>query len=166
MTFVEFLNQRRVTDEKALVALRFYLAEVTDDRLPDEMRDDITALVQDDARVDDALRRLAANHDVQATAALDYFAARWDDDGEQERIERAFAAAGTKLPVIEVGIIAIVTMYALFLGTTKGVKSRKRSVKRGADGSFEETTEEENWGPTGPLQSIVALLKPSAKDAV
>jgi hypothetical protein len=166
MTFVEFLNQRRVSDEKALVALRFYLAEVTDDRLPDEMRADINAHVRDGARVSDALRRLAVNREVQAAAALAYFATRWEEAGEQERIERAFDAAGTKLPVIEAGIIAIVTMYALFLGTTKGRKSRKHSVRRNADGSFEETTEEEMWGPTGPLQSVVALLKPASKDAV
>jgi hypothetical protein len=166
MTFVEFLNKRRVSDEKTLVALRFYIAEVTDDRLPDEMRADIHAHVHDRARVDEALRRLATNRSAQAAAALDYFATRWEDEGEQERIERAFDAAGTKLPVIEAGIIAIVTMYAMFLGTTRGRKSRKRSVRHNADGSYEETTEEEMWGPTGPLQSVVALLKPAGKDAV
>jgi hypothetical protein len=63
-----------------------------------------------------------------------------------------------KLPIIETGLIAVMTMYAMFLVATGGRKTRRRTIKRGNDGTYEESTEEEMWGPAGPLQAVVSLF--------
>ena len=50
-------------------------------------------------------------------------------------------------------------MYAMHLVTTGGVRKRKVRVIRRPDGCFEDVEEVEMFGPTGPLQSIVALVE-------
>jgi hypothetical protein len=164
-SFAEFLNARRIDDEKILVALRYYVAELTDDKLPDELRADVVDQVGDAGRVDEALRRLSADRPAEVAAALAFFSAQWDDPAERERIARAFEGSGTKLPVIEAGLIAMVSMYGMFMIATLGRKSSRRTTRRGTDGSFEETVEEEWWGPTGPLRTLVDLMRPGGKSA-
>ena len=164
-SFAEFLNTRRIDDEKILVALRYYVAELTDDKLPDELRADIVDQVGDAARVDEAIRRLSTDRAAEVAAALAFFTAQWDDLAERERIARAFEGSGTKLPVIEAALIAMVSMYGMFMIATLGRKSITRTTRRGADGSFEETTEEIMWGPAEPLQALVNLIRPGGKSA-
>jgi spore germination protein GerM len=50
-------------------------------------------------------------------------------------------------------------MYAMFLVATGGRRKIIRRVVRRADNSFEETVEEEMFGPTGPLHAIVSLFR-------
>jgi hypothetical protein len=158
-SFLDFLNATRPTDEKILVALNYYLSEVTGNKLPREMRDEVEARAKGQpGAVAPALEQLSRSRRVQVAGALAYFAQQWEDVEERSKIRRAFGAAGVKLPLIEAGVIAVVTMYAMFLVATKGRKIRRRTIKRGPDGSYEESEEEEMWGPGGPLQAVVSLF--------
>lgn len=162
-SFVHFLNTRSPNDEKILFALRFYVAEVTDDELPDQMREEMDAAAGDGTRVQQQFDRLSKDRAAQVSAALAYFSQQWEDPEERQRIERAFDAAGTKLPVVEVGLIAIVAMYSMFLVATRGRKKAIRKVTKKPDGTYEESIEEEMWEPTGPLQAVVSLFVPQSK---
>jgi hypothetical protein len=155
-SFVSFLHDRRPEDEKVLVALRFYLSEVTDDKLP--LRAEVEGSVGDARQVEAALARLEGDRAGQVQVALALLADRWEDPAERDRITRAFEGAATKLPVLEAGLVAIVTMYAMFLVATGGRRKTTRTVARRPDGHFEETVSEEMFGPTGPLHAVVSLV--------
>jgi hypothetical protein len=60
--------------------------------------------------------------------------------------------------VIEVGLIALVTMYGLYLARTGGRRRTERHTIRNADGTYEthETTEFHN--PADALSSVVSLV--------
>jgi hypothetical protein len=162
-SFAEFLNSCRADDEKILVALRYYVAEVTDDKLPGELRGEVVAHVGDAVRVEQAVQQLAKERSAEVAAALAFLSAQWNDPAERPRIVRGFEGSGTKLPVIESGLVAMVAMYGLFLYFTGGRKHVKRTVRRGPDDTFEDVVEEEMWGPTGPLKAVVDMLRPGAK---
>jgi len=57
-SFVDFLNERHPENEKVLVALRFYLAEVTHDKLQRELLAEIKDSVGDPHKVQAALDQL------------------------------------------------------------------------------------------------------------
>lgn len=158
-SFVDFLNASPREDEKVLVALRFYLAELTNDKLPRELLHEVERSIGDEGKTEAAVARLKADRESQVQVALAFMADRWTEPVDRDRIVRAFGGASTKLPVIEAGLIAIVGMYAMYLVATGGVRKRTTRVVRRPDGSFEEKVEVEMFGPTGPLQSIVALFK-------
>jgi hypothetical protein len=158
-SFLEFLNDRRPEDEKILVALRYYLAELTDDRLPRELLSDVEERVGARANLQAALAELEGDRAAQLRVTLEFLAERWEDPAERERIVRAFGGAATKLPVIEAGLIAMVVMYGMFLLATKNRRWVKRRFRRLPDGTFEETAEEEMFGPTEPLKALLALVR-------
>jgi hypothetical protein len=156
--FVDFLNDRRPETEKILVALRFYVSELTDDKLPHELREEMDASIDDRRTLDIPLRELERDRERQVQGALAFFSDRWEDPRERDRIIRAFDGAATKLPVIEAGLIAMTSMYAMYLLTTGGRKKSTSTIEHRADGSFVEKKTEEWFAPTGPLQAIVALF--------
>lgn len=158
-TFLEFINQNRPEDEKILLALRLYVAELTDDKIPSELRQDMVSGVTDASRVEPILAALKQDRGAQADAALCLFASQWQNPAEQERIVRAIKGANTKLPVIEAGLIALMAMYGMFLVTTGGRKSTKVRTIRNADGSIDSYEEVEYFAPTGPLDAVVALVR-------
>ena len=161
-SFADFLNARRPEDEKVLIALRFYLSEVTDDKLPRELIDEMESSSGGRRQVQAAIDQLERARGDQLRAALTFFANRWEDAGERDRITRAFDGAATKLPVIEAGLIAMITMYAMFLIATGGRRRVTRTVTRRPDGTFEEKTEEDMFGPSGPLKAIGSLFSGGA----
>jgi hypothetical protein len=168
-SFIEFLNERRPEEEKILLALRFYLSESTEDKLPREMLGEIAESVGSASQLDAAVDELGKDPSAQVSIALELLAERWALPAEREKIERAFAAAATKLPVIEAALITVVSMYAMFLIANGGLRRRKRKIVRRQDGTFEDTIEEEFFSPLGPLQTVVSLfaakVKPQTADA-
>jgi hypothetical protein len=70
-------------------------------------------------------------------------------------------AAIDKLPVIETAILAIVAIYALYLGSKGIPKEVARRVERHADGSFVEVEVTTYYSLGEPLASIFRLFGPS-----
>jgi hypothetical protein len=163
-TFLDFLNERRPEEEKILVALRFYLAEVTDDKLPRELQEEMENAASDPHAVGDALAQLKKDRGAQARAAISFLADRWEDPAERLRIARAFDGAATKLPVIEAGLIAIVTMYGIFLMATDGRRKKSRTIESGKDGTYREVVVEEMYSPMGPIKAVLQLFGAKADD--
>ncbi len=159
-SFVEFLADRHADTDTILQATRYYLAERTDDLSPEEMRQQLVAATGDAKEVDSMLRALENDPLLRENASLALLSFAWEEPGEAEKIQSSVDTAKTKLPVIELAILAIVCMYGMYLITTSGIKKRTTVTTTKPDGSREEEQTEEWFGPAGPLHAIVDLFNP------
>ena len=82
----------------------------------------------------------------------------WADPIERPNVERAVNGAKTKMQVIEVGALAIVAIYGMYLTTTGGKRDTEVVLRRAADGSFDLVKRTSYYGPSGPLFAITALF--------
>lgn len=136
--------------------LRYYLSQRLDDLTTEEMHAELIAAYGDG--IDDALNEMVADPLLLENAALLVLSSAWGQAGEPDRILQAAAGAKAKLPVIEVGIIAIAIMYGLYLLRTGGIKRSQRTTIRHKDGSLTETVITEYADPLGPLSTITKFF--------
>src|SRR5690242_18495044 len=73
--------------------------------------------------------------------ALAYLTAAWGRPGERAAIRAALVAANRSMPVIEVIIIATVTIYALYLHATGGKSRVASTVERDEQSRWAEKEE-------------------------
>src|SRR4051794_10016857 len=102
----DYLNEINASRDVVQQALRFYLAQETDDLPPEDMREKLTAESGDASEVEIQLAALAKSSDELEDIALTYLSVAWADPGERERIRAALAAANKSLPVIEGVVLA------------------------------------------------------------
>ena len=145
-------------------AMRYFVAAQSGDLPPARMRDELLAAGVDSDGVDRAVGLLQRDPALMEAAALAVLQAGWEDPARRELAAGALGAAGAKLPVVEVALISIVAVYGLWLTATKGRRSHEHIVRRGRDGSWEESEKTEWYGPSGPLEAIADVigLRPSA----
>jgi hypothetical protein len=153
-----FLTARGVDTETIHQAARYYLAERTEDLPVDDMKEDLANASQDPAEVEAMLADLERDPNAIEQGALALLSAAWDDPAERERVESAIDHARGKLPVIEVGILAVVVMYGLYLQKTGGLKTTETVVERTADGRFRRTTRSSYFDVGTALGSVVKLF--------
>jgi len=149
VTFLEFLKEQQPDTTMIQQATRYYISE-KHELPPTKMK---TAIGAPADALDAAQRQLEEDVRALENACLAALSAGWEED--ESLIRDAFAEAKTKLPVIEVAIMAVVAMYGTYLLVTGGVK--RKVVQRSADGSYTETTE--YHAPLGPLGTVVDLVK-------
>ena len=149
MTFLEFLKEQQPDVTTIQQATRYYIAE-KHGLPPPKMR---KAMAAPQDKLDAAQHQLEQHPRALENACLATLSMGWDDD--ETLIRNAFAEAKTKLPVIELAIVAVVAMYGMYLAVTGGVK--KKVVQRTPDGSLKETIE--YHAPQGPLGTVVNLFK-------
>lgn len=156
-SFAEFLSAKQADHDTIQQAARYYLAELTDDLDPEDMRQEMVEEAQDPAQVEPLLRTLEQDTASVEEASFLLLSAAWKDPNERERVERAVDGAKRKLDVITVGILAIVAMYGMYLLATGGVKSRTVNTTKKPDGTVEteETTEYASF--TEPAGAVVDL---------
>jgi hypothetical protein len=154
----QLLDERHVNSNTVQQAARYYLAERTDDLTPDEMRQQLVEATGDATAVDTVLSQLRQSPLLLENASLFLLASAWEEPDERERIDRIVNDAQGKLPVIEVGVIAIVAIYGMYLIATGSIKSTTRTTIRRPDRTLEETETVEYAGPQGPLSAIVKLF--------
>jgi|PlaIllAssembly_1097288.scaffolds.fasta_scaffold343541_1 hypothetical protein len=154
----QLLEEQQVDSDAVQQAVRYYLAELTDDLTPDEMQHQLINTIGSSDAVNTALRQLKQDPLLLENVSLLLLSSVWEETSEQERVERVLKDAKGKLPVIEVGIIAIVAMYGMYLIATGGVKKRIRTTTRKPDGTLEEKETKEIVGPEGPLSLITKLF--------
>jgi len=145
-------------------AMRYFVAAQSGDLPPGRMRDELLAAGVDSDGVDRAVGLLQRDPALMEAAALAVLQAGWEDPARRDLAAGALGAAGAKLPVVEVALISIVAVYGLWLTATKGRRSHEHIVRRGRDGSWEESEKTEWYGPSGPLEAIADVigLRPSA----
>jgi len=153
-TFRAFLESEGVDGAAIRHATRYYIAEVSGDLLPSEMRGRITEAGANESLLNEAQKQLEADPLALENACLALLAMAWEKPADRQAIRNAFAEAKKKLPVIELGIIATVAMYAMYLAVTDG--KTKTTIEHKPDGTYTETTE--YHAPTGPLNSLAKLI--------
>ncbi|SRR6266487_418032 len=160
----EFLVDRRADTDVIQQATFYYLAERTDDLPYQEMRQQLIDVVGDVNKVDSALRALENDPLLRENASLALLSVAWEE-GEAEQVQSAVDGARTQLPVIELAILAIVTMYGMYLVATGGKKEETTITKKTSNGGLEEKKHTE-WGdPNGPLNMIVSLFSGSKQQS-
>ena len=153
-----FLNDQRPSRGAIGLATRYFVAQASGDKTFEEMYEELGAT--NAALTDEMLDVLESDPAALERAALAAIAAAWTDDATRDAVRNAMLDARAKLPVIEVGALAIAAMYAVYLMVTKGRKKRTLTVTRHADGSFTVEETEEWFGPGDPLRAVAQALSP------
>ncbi len=153
--FLEYLEAQHASSNVIQQATRFFMAEKYPTLPPSRMQAEMMLAGASKSDLDSAQTQLEAHPLELENACLLVLSDAWKHPEDQQLIRNAFAEANTKLPVIELAIVAMVAMYAMYLTTTGGVS--KKSTQRKADGSFTETTE--YYSAVGPLGALVNLFK-------
>jgi hypothetical protein len=154
-TLKEFLESNSVASATLRHGTRYYIAERYGDVPPSMMRSNLLSAGASTAAVQAAEKQLEGNPQLLDNACLALLSAAWVEEAERERIVGAIEEAKNKLPVIEVGIMAYVAMYAMYLAVTGG--KTKVTVERKPDGSFKESTDYHD--PVGPLGALIWLIR-------
>jgi hypothetical protein len=158
-SFVTYLNVLRPDTDLVHQALRMYLSERTNDKPPAALRDELEVQAADPNALQQALTDLEGEPLRTEAAALAFLSNAWDVPSESDRIRAAFEHAKRQMPVIETAILALVAMYGMYLIASGG--RRSRTIKRKADGSFEET---EVWeDPSSWVSGIGTLFGAKGK---
>jgi hypothetical protein len=153
----DVLSQEGVSDAVIRQAAGYLLAERTDDIDPEEM---LITMAGPLAReeLDATLAAMESAPELVTQGALVILAAVWDEPGGPEVVTRAVSDAKQMLPVIEIALLAIVTMYGLYLIATGGIKESKRTVEKKPDGTIKVIEAVTYHDPRGPLSTIGHLL--------
>jgi hypothetical protein len=150
-TFLEYLQGQKVDGAMIQQATRYFLAEKFPGITPPKMR----RVIADSGPTADSLdaiqHQLEQDPGALDNACLITLSTSWDDPQDQQLVRNAVEEAKTKLPVIEIAILATVAMYGMYLAVTKGIK--KKIVQRKADGSLTESIEY-----AAPQLSMIASL--------
>jgi hypothetical protein len=117
----------------------------------------------DVTKVQQTLAALERDPQAIEEGALAVLSAAWDEPAETERVKSAIEHARGKLPVIELGLLAIVIMYGLYLQKTGSLKETETVVERTPDGGFRTTTRSNYFGVGKALGSVVSLFKPGER---
>lgn len=152
------LNDRAIDTDGIHQALRYYLAERLDDLPPEDMREQLYAAAGRD-RVDVARTDLMRDPQLLESAALVVLSAAWAEESERDRLRAVFTETKGKLPVVEVGSIAIACMYGMYLLATRGIKKYEKTTTHKPDGTFVEKEKIEYTNPAGALGAIVNLFR-------
>lgn len=155
-SFADELNEQQMDTDSLFQALRYYLAELSDDLPAEDMLGEIRA-AERDSQVDAELTRFERDSWLLEVAALRVLSSAWSDPAQRGAVRRALAEAKGKLPVIEVAILAIAAMYGMYLIATGGVKRTEKTYER--EGTvYKEVTEYAD--PVDPLRSVTGLFAP------
>jgi hypothetical protein len=157
-TFAEYLNEIKPNDETIEVAARAFLSELTDDALPEEMKQEMAKAAQNREDVERALVELERSPQERREASLAFLCWAWQVSENRQKIRDAFRAAQSKLPVIEPIVLGLIALYGMYLLATDGKRKETRWIKHHADGSFEERIETEYASVVGPLSVLAKLL--------
>ena len=156
-SLLDFLTEQHVDSDGIQQAARLYLAERTDDLTKREMRQQLDQATGDARLIDTLMKKLEQDSAAVENGALVLLSWAWEEPGERERVIRAIEQAKAKLPVIEVTLIVIATMYGMYLIATGGKKKVTTWVKRREDGKLEESRETIEYA--GFPEVISAMVK-------
>jgi hypothetical protein len=152
------LNARAVDTDGVHQALRYYLAERLDDLPPEDMLEQMYEAADRD-RVDAARAELTCDPRLLESAALVVLSAAWAEESERDRLRAVLAETKGKLPVVEVGIIAIACIFGMYLLATRGIRKYEKTTTHKPDGTFVEREKIEYINPVGALGAIVNLFR-------
>jgi len=158
-SFAEFCRATDADRETLQVAARYYIAELTDYRTAPEMLDQMSAATASpDTQIASVVMDLESRPDVIEAAARAILAAAWEVPGETDRVRRAVQAARSKMPVVEVGLLALVSVYGMYLLATGGISKQTITTRQNENGETSTVVETEYHSVAEPLKAITGLF--------
>ena len=155
-----FLVSQNADPETVAQATRYLVAELSMAD-PVAMREALLTNCQA-ADLDAAINGLTRTPEKLERCALFVLSDAWTEPETRSIVERVVPDARGKLPVIEAGLLALVTLYGLYLYATKGVTRTERVVERRPDGTLVEHEITEYHHPAEVLRVIPRLLSGNA----
>lgn len=161
-SLLEYIERHRFDADTIQQATRYYLAEITDDRLPEELVAEIGKRTGEPHAVAAALKFLESDWRAIEACCMAFLTQAWQDAKERDRIKSAMTEAKNALPVPEVSIIAAVAVYALWLHYNKPPPPAEKREKYESrpDGTERRETFTKYQPPPGPLAHLAKLFTP------
>jgi hypothetical protein len=108
--------------------------------------------------VDQALKELEAKPELVRDIALLWISWAASNPQYQGAIEGAIDGADREMPMLEIGAITLVALYAIYMiGPNKPIRERSM-IKWNADGSFEERKEKDYPGFDAPVKGLLGIF--------
>ena len=161
----DYLESQKVDSDTIQQAAKYYIAELTDDKTASELRAELKGAGADDTTISAALEGLKKDPSALETVLLLVLSDAWEKEGQQQKVRDAVEEAKGKAPVIEIGIIALVGVYGMYLVATGGRRKVKKIVRRRPDNTLEEVEETVYEPPTETLKALVNMVNLFAKRA-
>jgi hypothetical protein len=157
-TFEDFVVAEKIDGETLVHALRYYVSEVADYVPPNAMHAQLAEVFEEESDLKRALDALENRPDALDALVTAVLSAAWGDPTERGRIRGAIEHAQTKLPVVEVTILATTALYGLWLLKTGGAKAIKERREIRPDGSQTIERLRTNYAFSDPLRSLLERL--------
>src|SRR5713226_5178778 len=132
------LNAKGATPETILQILKNSVFEISGDLSPDEMRAALKKAAVDPAKVDQALRDLESKPDLVRDVALLWISQASSDPTQQAAIEGAIKGADREMPILEIGAITLVALYAIYKLTPPKLTKITWILRQKPGGNYKE----------------------------
>lgn len=175
-SLADYLNENKVDTDTIQQAVRYYIAEITDDLSLDKILEQIIKSTGQKEKVNAILSKIEGNTSAVEEAALSLLSSAWQYPDEAERIRTIIDEAKKKMPVIDSYEMAIFTLAAIgivtgglvfsyheYLQATEGVKTTTIHSIRKPDGTIESVEEKTYEGFSEPLREATNLFREGAK---
>jgi hypothetical protein len=163
MNIADQLNSKGATPETILQILKNSVFEVSGDLSPDEMRAALKRAAGDPAKVDEALRVLVSKPDLVRDVALLWISQASIDPTQQAAIEGAIKGADREMPILEIGAITLVALYAIYMLSPPKPKEITWILRQKPDGSYEEEVTGKYDGFDAPVKALTSIFSEAAK---
>ncbi|ANM29758.1 hypothetical protein ABI59_09475 [Acidobacteria bacterium Mor1] len=155
-TLSDFLNHVAPNDEVLEGAFVAYVRSQTSDLDAEQMKQVLLRRI-DVTTFENGQRALQGALSNRQDAILLYLSRDWTDPEKRPLIQGAFEDSSKKLFALESVLVATVSMYAMYLVATGGLRSETVSTTRNADGSYTTTVSRE-WAPSSTLARLWKAL--------
>lgn len=166
MIITDELNAKGATPETILQIMKNSVFEVSGDPSPDEMLATLRLAVGDPRDVDKALSVLRSAPDLIHEIALLWIDEASEDEGTREAIEGAVADADREMPLLEVGALTLIALYAIYkLAPRNPIRTKRKALKMLPDGRFEQVEVETEYDSfSEPVKGLLGIFSKRADD--
>lgn len=166
MIIVDELNEKGATAETILQILKTSVFEASGDLSPDEMLATLRSAARDSATVDKALSELRADPELISEIALLWIAEASEADATREAIAGAVADADREMPLLEIGALTLIALYAIYRMTPPSPRKTKfKRLRRLPDGSFEQVEKETEFDDfSAPVKGLMGIFSKAGRD--
>ncbi len=163
MNVVSRLNAIKATPETILQILKSSVFEASGDMSPAEMRSALEGASKNQEVIVQALRELESKPDLVRDIALMWIMHSSNQEESRHIVEGAISGADRDMPLLEVGTIALVALYAIYMLGPEKPKTIKKTIKLMPDGTFELQEETTYDTFSTPIKGLLGLLFKSGK---
>jgi hypothetical protein len=158
--FLDFVKNEDIDFRTLEDALKSYVYRNSGFMTDGEMRSCLVEAgsAEDGDELGSAIKVLETDVEARNRLIYAFFEDEWTSPGGEEAVRNAILNAQTKLPIIEIAIIATSILYGLWLQKTSGVRKDTIREETRPDGSKTVVRTVENYPFAQPLNSLLRRL--------